>query len=222
MHVTSYAKRFLFDAKQLPTPVSRLSGGEQARLLVATMMLEPADLLLLDEPTNDLDIPSLEVLEQALLEFPGAIVLVSHDRFMLERVATVFVGLDRLGEARPLASLEQWENLQRANREAGESKPADAATAARSDAKPRKSSAKPSYKLSYKHQRELDGMEAAILEAEERVAAIEAEAAERGGAGDHAAATAAYERLASAQEEVRRLYERWQELEAMRQGVAPD
>jgi len=225
MHVTSYAKRFLFDAKQLPTPVSRLSGGEQARLLVATMMLEPADLLLLDEPTNDLDIPSLEVLEQALLEFPGAIVLVSHDRFMLERVATVFVGLDRLGEARPLASLEQWENLQRANREAGESKPADAA-AARSDAKPRKSSTKPSaklsYKLSYKDQRELDGMEAAILEAEERVAAIEAEAAERGGAGDHAAATAAYERLASEQEEVRRLYERWQELEAMRQGVAPD
>ena len=222
MHVTSYAKRFLFDAKQLPTPVSRLSGGEQARLLVATMMLEPADLLLLDEPTNDLDIPSLEVLEQALLEFPGAIVLVSHDRFMLERVATVFVGLDRLGEARPLASLEQWENLQRASRESGESKPADAATAARSDAKPRKSSAKPSYKLSYKHQRELDGMEAAILEAEERVASIEAEAAERGGAGDHAAATAAYERLVTAQEEVRRLYERWQELEAMRQGVAPD
>ena len=100
VHVTGWAKRFLFEADQLSTLVSNLSGGEQARVLIANLMLEPADVLLLDEPTNDLDIPSLEVLEQALLEFPGAIVLVTHDRFMLDRIATEFIGLDDVGCAK--------------------------------------------------------------------------------------------------------------------------
>ncbi|MDP7030635.1 MAG: ATP-binding cassette domain-containing protein, partial [Phycisphaerales bacterium] len=113
VHVTGWARRFLFEADQLTTLVSNLSGGEQARLLIANLMLEPADVLLLDEPTNDLDIPSLEVLEESLLEFPGALVLVTHDRFMLERIATEFVGLDGSGGVKEFQTIEQWQDHQK-------------------------------------------------------------------------------------------------------------
>jgi ATP-binding cassette subfamily F protein uup len=87
IHVASWAARFLFTSEQLDQPVHKLSGGERARVLIANLMLEPADLLLLDEPTNDLDIPTLEVLEESLLEFEGALVLVTHDRYLLDRVS---------------------------------------------------------------------------------------------------------------------------------------
>ena len=82
---------FLFQAGQLDMPVGSLSGGEQARVLIARLMLRPADLLILDEPTNDLDIPTLEVLEQSLLEFPGALILVTHDRYLLDRISTTLL-----------------------------------------------------------------------------------------------------------------------------------
>ncbi len=100
VHVAGWAKRFLFRSEQLETPVGRLSGGEQARVVLARLMLEPADLLLLDEPTNDLDIPTLEVLEESLLEFPGALVLVTHDRYLLDRVSTRILALDGRGRRR--------------------------------------------------------------------------------------------------------------------------
>jgi ABC transport system ATP-binding/permease protein len=100
IHVAGWAKRFLFREEQLEMPMSRLSGGEKARVLIARLMLETADVLFLDEPTNDLDIPTLEVLEESLLEFPGALVLVSHDRYLLDRVSTVVIGLDGGGRAR--------------------------------------------------------------------------------------------------------------------------
>ncbi len=90
-------------------PVGRLSGGEQARALIARLMLQPADLLLLDEPTNDLDIPTLEILEESLSEFPGALVLVTHDRFMLDRICTVVLGLDGEGGSGVFADYLQWE-----------------------------------------------------------------------------------------------------------------
>ena len=94
IHVASWAARFLFTGEQLNQPVSRLSGGERARVLIAQLMLQPADVLLLDEPTNDLDIPTLEILEETLLEYPGSLVLVTHDRYMLDRIANIVVGLD--------------------------------------------------------------------------------------------------------------------------------
>jgi ATP-binding cassette subfamily F protein uup len=109
LHVASWASRFLFTNEQLNQPVSRLSGGERARVLIARLMLEPADVLLLDEPTNDLDIPTLEILEESLLEFGGALVLVTHDRFMLDRVSTVVMGLDGQGNAQRFADYEQWD-----------------------------------------------------------------------------------------------------------------
>ena len=109
IHVAGWAKRFLFRDEQLEMPVASLSGGERARVLIARLMLETADVLLLDEPTNDLDIPTLEVLEESLLEFPGALVLVSHDRHLLDRVSTVVIGLDGTGEAGVFADYSQWE-----------------------------------------------------------------------------------------------------------------
>ena len=109
VHVASYAAKFLFTSEQLNQPVERLSGGERARVLLAKLMLEPADVLLLDEPTNDLDIPTLEILEESLLEFTGALVLVTHDRYMLDRVSTVVLGLDGRGSAETFADYSQWE-----------------------------------------------------------------------------------------------------------------
>ena len=109
VHVASYAARFLFSSEQLNQPVERLSGGERARVLIARLMLQPADVLILDEPTNDLDIPTLEILEESLLEFPGALVLVTHDRYLLDRVTNAVLGLDGLGNAALFADYLQWE-----------------------------------------------------------------------------------------------------------------
>src|SRR5437773_1825794 len=109
VHVASWAKRFLFQPEQLELPVGRLSGGEQARLLIARLIREPADVLMLDEPTNDLDIPTLEVLEESLAEFEGGVVLVTHDRFMLDRLSTMIVALDGEGGAATFADYAQWE-----------------------------------------------------------------------------------------------------------------
>ena len=211
VHVTGWAKRFLFDPDQLSTFVGNLSGGEQARLLIANLMLEPADVLLLDEPTNDLDIPSLEVLEEALLEFPGAIVLVTHDRFMLERIANEFVGLDDRGSAKHFTSYEQWHDAQRA---AARTETPVERTAPKK--KPRSTDAK--RKPTWKEQREFEGMEATILEAEAEVERLEAEAADPAVTGDHVRATQVYEALSAAQQRVQALYTRWAELEAIHEG----
>src|SRR2546427_11055434 len=109
IHVASWAERFLFSAENLNQRVGQLSGGERARVLIAQLMLQPADVLLLDEPTNDLDIPTLEILEESLLEFRGSLVLVTHDRYMLDRVSTVVLGLNGQGGAESFADYSQWE-----------------------------------------------------------------------------------------------------------------
>src|ERR1700730_16895306 len=111
-HVASWAAKFLFKSEQLNQPVERLSGGERARVLIAQLMLQPADVLLLDEPTNDLDIPTLEILEESLLEFRGSLVLVTHDRYMLDRVSTIVLGLDGRGGAERFADYSQWDTWQ--------------------------------------------------------------------------------------------------------------
>ena len=108
VHVASWAAKFLFSSEQLNQPIGRLSGGERARVLIAKLMLEPADLLLLDEPTNDLDIPTLEILEESLLDFPGAMVLITHDRYLLDRVSTTVLGLDGKSGVGTFADYEQW------------------------------------------------------------------------------------------------------------------
>jgi ATP-binding cassette subfamily F protein uup len=212
IHITAWASKFLFAPNQLRTFVGNLSGGEQARVLIARLMLEPADVLLLDEPTNDLDIPSLEVLEHALLEFPGAIVLVTHDRFMLERIATEFLALDGRGGARSFASMTQWLEFAAANPPAS-----PAATPVEPPAtRPKPPSSAPGpRKLSFKLQRDLDGMEAAILQAEALVQSLEAQAHNPDVIADHVRLAETYRQLDEAQRRVKELYERWAELDAM-------
>jgi ATP-binding cassette subfamily F protein uup len=204
VHVASWAKRFLFRSEQLETPVGRLSGGEKARILIARLMLQPADVLVLDEPTNDLDIPTLEVLEDSLAEFPGALVLVTHDRFLLDRVSTAILALGRPdGRAALFADYAQWE--------AERAAPAAVARAvAAKEAAPRAAREKG---LSYREKREWEGMEEAILAAEDTVAACERAASDPAIASDAAAVHARYEELEAARAEVARLYDRWAELE---------
>jgi ABC transport system ATP-binding/permease protein len=204
VHVAAWAKRFLFRPEQLEVPVGRLSGGEQARILIARLMLEPADVLILDEPTNDLDIPTLEVLEDSLAEFDGGLVLVTHDRFMLERVSTVILALDGKGGTATFADYAQWE----AAGEAGE--PAPRKTTGRA---PERGRAGPR-RLGYVEQREWDGMEQAILEAESAVEACRRAADDPAIASDPTALQTRYAALEAAQAEVDRLYARWAELEA--------
>ncbi|MDG2094839.1 MAG: ABC-F family ATP-binding cassette domain-containing protein [Phycisphaerales bacterium] len=209
VHVTGWAKRFLFEPDQLATTVGNLSGGEQARLLIANLMLTPADVLLLDEPTNDLDIPSMEVLELALLEFPGAIVLVTHDRFMLERIATEYLGIDGHGGARIHQTYEQWTKARSMldDRTQAAVKPVRSASDRGGAARTRK--------LSYKERREYESMEQSILEAEEIVEQLEASAADPDMVNDHVKAAEVYGLLSKAQEKVRVLYSRWTELDAI-------
>ena len=213
VHVTGWAKRFLFEPDQLATTVSNLSGGEQARLLIANLMLQPADVLLLDEPTNDLDIPSMEVLEQALLEFPGAIVLVTHDRFMLERISTEYLGIDGHGGARVHQTYEQWTKA-RKKLDAKLTDPAvQSVRKSTNDRRPVRTR-----KLSYKERREYESMEESILEAESLVEELERQAADPEVIGDHLKAAKVYESLSSAQEKVQSLYARWTELDAIESG----
>lgn len=212
IHVTGWAERFLFDPDQLPMRVGDLSGGEQSRVLIANLMLSPAEVLLLDEPTNDLDIPSLEVLEQSLFEFPGAIVLVTHDRFLLERVATEYLSLNNRGDAKLFASIEQWKSAQLMTERTATDKPKQARTASK-----RQSLPKPG-KLSYKLQLEYDAMEEAILEAEAQVEHLEVEAADPALASDHKRASLVYTKLKDGHERVTELYARWAELDALRTG----
>ena len=201
VHVAGWAKRFLFRGEQLETPVGQLSGGEQARVLIARLMLEPADVLFLDEPTNDLDIPTLEVLEESLLEFPGALVLVTHDRYLLDRVSTAVLALDGEGGAGLFADYSQWE-LARAARV----RPKPIAREAREPAPAARK------RLSYLDSREWESMEEKILAAEQELekkkAAVEAAAA------DAVTLPQRYQEMLEAQQEVDRLYARWVELEA--------
>jgi ATP-binding cassette subfamily F protein uup len=205
IHVAGWAKRFLFDSGQLDRPLASLSGGEQARVLIARLMLQPADLLLLDEPTNDLDIPTLEVLEDSLTEFPGALVLVTHDRYLLDRVSTAVLGLDGQGTAQLYADYWQWEQAQRAPKPKAE-KPAAALA--------RSASAAGKKRLSYLEAREWEQIEARILEAEQEVEAIRAEMQSPDVVSDGMRLHTCYQRMQEAESRVAALYDRWAELEA--------
>jgi ABC transport system ATP-binding/permease protein len=202
IHVASWAARFLFSGDQLNQPVGRLSGGERARVLIARLMLEPADLLLLDEPTNDLDIPTLEILEESLLEFRGALVLVTHDRYMLDRVSTTVLGLDGRGEAERFADYSQWEAWQR--------QPAQDVAAPAQDKRVPSSKKK----LSYMEAREFATIEDRVTAAEEQVARERELVEDPAVATDAVRLQAALLAMEKAQVALDELYTRWAELEA--------
>jgi ATP-binding cassette subfamily F protein uup len=207
IHVASWAARFLFSGEQLNQPVERLSGGERARVLIAQLMLQPADVLLLDEPTNDLDIPTLEILEESLLEFRGSLVLVTHDRYMLDRVSTIVLGLDGQGGAERFADYSQWEAWQ-------EERTQSARVSARS--LPRASSTGGSQtktKLSYLEAREYAGIEERVAAAEELLQARRAQLEDSAIVSDGPRLLSAHKELDEAQAKVDELYRRWNELE---------
>ncbi len=218
VHVASWAKRFLFRPEQLETSVSKLSGGEKARIVMARLMLRPADLLVLDEPTNDLDIPTLDVLEESLLEFPGALVIVTHDRYLLDRVSTRLLALDGSGGAGYFADYAQWEaewgrgrRVTRLDEGRGRATGVEGGRGApmrSDDPRPAKK------RLSYLEQREWDAMEETVLAAEERLAGAHRTAEDPSIAADAAALQERFAALTAAQAEVDRLYARWSELES--------
>ncbi len=207
IHVASWAARFLFSNEQLNQPVGKLSGGERARVLIAKLMLEPADLLLLDEPTNDLDTPTLEILEENLAEFPGALVLVTHDRYMLDRVSTLVWGLDGAGSVEHFADYSQWESWQ------AERKRARTRTAANSTALPDPRPAPTRKKLSYLDSRDLASIEERIIAAERALAEKHAALEDPAVFGNAQRLRDGYREVEQAQAIVNDLYARWGELE---------
>ena len=215
VHVASWAARFLFTGEQLNQPVRNLSGGERARVLIAKLMLEPADVLLLDEPTNDLDIPTLEILEENLLDFPGALVLVTHDRYLLNRVASTVLGLDGRGHTGLFADYAQWEDWieEQENLEQGKSvrKP-DSDTAEQRTGAEGVAGSGAKKKLSYLDAREFATIELRVEESDARLAAVRARIEDPEIASDAAALQKALKELDAAQHENDTLYARWAEL----------
>lgn len=207
VHITAWAKQFLFTTTQLEMPVGDLSGGEQARVLIARLMLQPADVLVLDEPTNDLDITSLNVLEESLIDFAGAIILVTHDRFMLDRVCTEILGLDGRGRVGRYVDCAQWQTEQARFARGKE------------DTSDHNKTKKPKGRvagtgLTASEKSELKEMESTILEAEDAVDQCVKATEDPAVGGDHVEAQKRWEALESAKKRVEALYVRWEELES--------
>ncbi len=205
IHVAAWAARFLFSGEQLNQPVGRLSGGERARVLIANLMLEPADVLLLDEPTNDLDIPTLEILEESLLEFSGALVLVTHDRYLLDRVSTLVLGLDGQGRAERFADYSQWDVWQEQRKQP---KPK-----AQAEIRPPARRLPAKKKPSYLEAREYESIEQRVHEAEQVLEQKRAALKDPSLTRDGRLLEQAYREVEEAQAAVDAIYARWAELE---------
>jgi ATP-binding cassette subfamily F protein uup len=220
IHVASWAARFLFTGEQLNQPVRNLSGGERARVLIARLMLEPADVLLLDEPTNDLDIPTLEILEENLLDFPGALVLVTHDRYLLNRVASTVLGLDGRGHTGRFADYAQWEDWIAEQDDAAQNGAEQGKSGRRADgsSSTQRTGAEPSpaasgkKKLSYLEAREFAAIEKRVEVSDARLAAARDRMEQPEIASDASALQEALLELDAAQHENDALYARWAEL----------
>jgi ATP-binding cassette subfamily F protein uup len=208
VHVASWAARFLFSGEQLNQPVKNLSGGERARVLIARLMLQPADVLLLDEPTNDLDIPTLEILEDNLLEFPGALVLVTHDRYLLNRVATTVLGLDGDGHIGQFADFAQWEQWVVEQRES----PAARTAEARQPTQASRATNPAKKKLSYLEAREFATIEQRVEESDARLGAARAKLEQPEIVTNAALLQEVLAEVAGAEQENEALYARWAEL----------
>ena len=215
VHVASWAAKFLFTGEQLNQPVGKLSGGERARVLIAQLMLQPADILLLDEPTNDLDIPTLDILEESLLEFRGSLVLVTHDRYMLDRVSTLVLGLDGEGGAGTFADYSQWETWLEERKQAARNDARTSDRSARTE-NARTDNLRPTpakKKLSYLEAREYDSIEQRVAEAEEILQAKREQIENPEIVSDGPRLLAVHAEMEEAQANVDALYQRWAELE---------
>jgi len=206
VHIVAWAKRFLFSKEQLALPLSRLSGGEQARVLIANLMLKPADILLLDEPTNDLDIPTLEVLEESLLHFPGAIVLITHDRFLLDRLSHQLLHLDGSGKTAFYADYNQWIQSQKKSISKKRKKKKQGLII-------KESPEKKVSKLSYEERKELSRIEGKIEKAQNKIDELkQAYENPKIGSDSERLLSLALE-ISTAEEALNQLYQRWEILE---------
>ena len=219
--VRSYLKRFLFADDRITTQVKKLSGGERSRLLLAKILKCGGNFLILDEPTNDLDLPTLRVLEEALIAFPGMVLVVSHDRYFLNRVCTDILAFEGDGKiAHSVGDYDYYlEKKQRAAKEAARQSAAISRSRQVRRATPNPSvanGAKPR-KLSFKEQRELEGMEAQIHAVEAEVARIEGLFADPEFFRKHATqVNQLTAELDAAKESITKLYARWEELDAIK------
>jgi ATP-binding cassette subfamily F protein uup len=216
----SYLRRFMFADDRVNEPVSRLSGGERARLMLAKVLRRGGNVLILDEPTNDLDLPSLRMLEEALADFDGTVLVVSHDRYFLDRICDQVVAFEGSSIYTQTGNYSYYLEKKKARDAAAQSAFRSAkvlADAARSTTEPG-AAKKPNRtrKLSFKEQRELDGMEASILAAEEKAQQLETTLNDpEFYATRSKEAHDLIEDLERTKKEVARLYERWNELSAI-------
>lgn len=211
IHVNSWCRRFLFSPDRLDLPFGHLSGGEKARVHIARLMLQPADILLLDEPTNDLDIPTLEVLENSLQEFPGAIVLISHDRYMLDQISNVILGLGTQSDSELFADYRQWEQYQIQKTEQEKESLKEKNEKKEPEYRP---ATERSRKMSYSEKREWDQMEGKILALEQEIEILQAQIQDPLIAGQPEKMQQACHELDIKQQALDKLFHRWQELES--------
>lgn len=208
IHVNGWCQRFLFSPHLLDLPISHLSGGERARIAIANLMLEPADLLLLDEPTNDLDIDTLEILEESLLEFPGAVVLITHDRYMLDRIGNTFLALGNIHLQRVFSSYSQWEAAAFLSSEN---------TKLKKEKVKNKSSNKPN--LTYEEKKEYRAIEKRIGKIEEQIASLNEELEISSVKENVAKLQEVCSSIGEKEAELNQLFDRWVELEAKLKSV---
>ena len=201
IHVNGWSKRFLFSPDMLEMPISQLSGGERARISIARLILRPADLLLLDEPTNDLDIPTLEALEESLIDFPGAVVLITHDRCMLDRICNSLLALGDPEKTDFFADYTQWESAFQKTSAVQKSK----------EKKEKAPSAKA--KLSYNEKKEYEAIEGKIGKLEEEVRNLNHSLEKPEIANDQQALTEICRSIGLAETKIEQLYLRWNELD---------
>jgi ABC transport system ATP-binding/permease protein len=209
IHVNAWCKRFLFSPDRLDLPFGQLSGGEKARVHIARLMLKPADILLLDEPTNDLDIPTLEILEESLLDFPGALVLISHDRYLLDQVSNLILGLGASNDNYLFADYAQWETFQ--------SQQAKEVEKPRETPKKEQSASRlenKSKKFTYSEKREWEMMEGKILSLEQEIEQLQSQIHDPALAGQTTKLQELCQELGSKQHLLEKLFERWAELES--------
>lgn len=221
VYARSYLSRFYFNNQQMDMPVSQLSGGEQSRLLIAKLMLEPAHVLILDEPTNDLDVETLDVLTECLTDYEGALILVSHDRFFLDQNSNTLWAFteNETGEIIKFSDYNQWEAWyleQKKSKNKPNSSSNNNSNSSSSSSVSGVSTSDPKTalkKLSYKEVRELEMMESTISEKEKQLAVFQSEIIDPVNASNFSKLTELSEKIASLEKEIKNLYSRWQELE---------
>jgi ATP-binding cassette subfamily F protein uup len=211
LHVRSYLDRFRFDKTKADLPVRQLSGGEQARLRLAQLMLKECKILVLDEPTNDLDMETLDFLQEALQEFKGALILVTHDRYFMDQVVDQILAFDAFaagqGKLLTFADSEQWERWYNEEQQNQRNPKAEASVSVGE-------SAGKNGKLSYKEKLEWEGMELKIQDSELLMESWQKESENPAVIADAKKLQELYLRIGQIQAELEKLYSRWAELEA--------